>query len=144
MAEADDVGGTEILKNRDHPARADYLRRFADKEGRVFLGRFYARYRGKTPDESLEILANRTRPTAHRLATVFRSVRPDADVDSLARFLRKRLPRSDLTDGDIAKLYSRYGIDRFSLHDRGYIARLHPLELWLVAYQQQHPAAKRS
>jgi hypothetical protein len=28
--------------------------------------------------------------------------------------------------------------------DQGYIARLHPLELWLVAYLQSHPAAGRS
>ena len=31
----------------DDPRRADYLARFADKEGKEFLGRFYAKYKGK-------------------------------------------------------------------------------------------------
>ncbi|MCU0837436.1 MAG: transglycosylase domain-containing protein [Rhodospirillales bacterium] len=143
MAAAGDGAGTEILKDGDHPARQDYLRRFADKEGRVFISRFYARYRGKTPNESLELLAGRTRPAAHRLATVYRSVRPDDGLDAFARFMRRRLPAASLSDAEMAKLYSGYGIDRFNLHDRGYIARLHPLELWLVAYLQRQPAASR-
>ena len=33
---------------------------------------------------------------------------------------------------------------RFSLQDRGYIAGIHPLELWLVAYLQDHPNAPRN
>jgi hypothetical protein len=35
----------------------------------------------------------------------------------------------------------RYGIERFSLQDRE-LARVHPLELWLVGYLRQHPGAK--
>src|SRR6185436_10447462 len=32
-------------------------------------------------------------------------------------------------------------IDRFNLQDRGYLARIHPLELWLVGYMRRHPDA---
>ncbi|WP_163616276.1 hypothetical protein, partial [Klebsiella pneumoniae] len=32
-------------------------------------------------------------------------------------------------------------VQRFDLADRGYIAKLHPLELWLVAYLRTHPQA---
>ena len=42
----------------------------------------------------------------------------------------------------IAELYSTYAPERFDLHDRGYITRLHPLELWLVSYLVRHPQAK--
>ena len=57
-------------------------------EGRVFLDRFYKRYRGRDPDEALALLASRTRPVPHRLATVFRSVRPDADYAEFRAFMK--------------------------------------------------------
>jgi membrane peptidoglycan carboxypeptidase len=142
MADGGEGGGLEVLRQGDHPARQEYLKRFADKEGRVFLGRFFARYRGKTPEESLDVLASRTRTAAHRLATVYRSVRPDDGIAPFAAFMRKHVPT--LNDGTIAKLYAGYGPERFNLHDRGYIARMHPLELWLVAYLQKNPQASRA
>ena len=48
--------------------------------------------------------------------------------------MRGRFPGSTLSDGDLASMYEKYGIDKFNLQDRGYLARIHPLELWLVAY----------
>ncbi len=134
-----------MLRDASNPARMDYLKRFADKEGRVYLSRFYTRYRGKSADEALALIASRTRPTPHRLATVFRSLRPDADQAALRRLPAPlRCPTRVSTRSDIAKLYANYGIEKFNLHDRGYIARIHPLELWLAAYLQQHPGAGRS
>ncbi|HYG89394.1 MAG TPA: transglycosylase domain-containing protein [Azospirillum sp.] len=134
---------SDILHNADHPARQAYLARFADKEGSEFLSRFYNDYRKRTPNEALALLASRTRPVPHRLAVVFRYVRPTEGVDAFGRFMRARLPDAKLDDGDIAKLYSKYGPDKFPLNDLGYLARVHPLELWLVAYLQKHPNAKR-
>jgi membrane peptidoglycan carboxypeptidase len=71
-------------------------------------------------------------------------VRPQASADELARFLEKHMPGSAPTEKDVQGLYDKYGLDRFNLHDRGYIARVHPLELWLVGYLQAHPGAERS
>ena len=133
-----------ILADREHPARRDYLQRFADMEGRVFVDRFYRRYRNRSPDEALALLASRTRSVPHRLATVFRSVRPDADFAEFRAFILHRLPNDKLDEVDLLKLYNSYGPDRFNLHDRGYIARLHPLELWLVRYLQRQPGASRA
>jgi membrane peptidoglycan carboxypeptidase len=130
-----------LLGTPGHPLRRDYLARFADKEGRQFLFRFYDRYRGLTPDAALALLASRVRPKADRLAVIFRSVRPVAGADELAQFLRGRLPDGRLSDAAIDKLYAKYRPGKFSLADRGYIAGIHPLELWLVAYLQGHPAA---
>ncbi len=134
----------EILHNPDHPARQAYLERFADKEGTEFLNRFYNDYRKRTPDDALARIASRTRPVPHRLATVFRTVRPDAGMAEFAAFLRGRLPTASLSDGDLAGLYGKYGPGRFNLNDLGYIARLHPLELWVAAYLQKHPTATRA
>ena len=135
---------SEILNSPEHPARREYLERFADKEGSLFLSRFFRRYRGLTADEALSLLASRSRPVAHRLAVVFRSVRPSASVAELGQFLRARLPNAGLSGGDVEHLYTNYGPDRFSLQDRGYIARIHPLELWLVAHLQKDPDSSRA
>jgi membrane peptidoglycan carboxypeptidase len=134
---------SDILQNADHPARQAYLARFADKEGSEFLNRFYNDYRKRSADEALTLLASRTRPAPHRLAVVFRYVRPEAGVDAFGRFMRARLPDAKLGDDDIAKLYSKYGPDKFPLNDLAYLARVHPLELWLVAHLQKNPGAKR-
>jgi membrane peptidoglycan carboxypeptidase len=134
----------EILADGDHPARQAYLARFADFEGSLFLQRFFRRYQGRSPDEALAILASRSRPVPHRLAVVFRSVRPEADLDAFARFMTARLGDAAPPRLELASLYASYGPDRFDLQDRGYIARVHPLELWLVHYRQRHPEAARA
>lgn len=41
-------------------------------------------------------------------------------------------------------LYATYVNDRFSLADRGFLAAVHPLELWLVTYLQGHPGTART
>ncbi|XLM21957.1 glycosyl transferase family 51, partial [Chromobacterium piscinae] len=41
-------------------------------------------------------------------------------------------------------LYDELGPDRFNLADRGYLAGIHPLELWMVAYLHGHPDAEWS
>lgn len=132
-----------VLSDRTHPGRGMYLTRFADREGSEYLLRFFARYRNLAPDESLALLASRTRPVPHRLAVVFRSVRPSADVDAFRAFLRRSLPNMHLDDATVARLYRKYGPSEFPLSDRGYLARIHPLELWLVQYLQRHPGASR-
>ena len=38
-------------------------------------------------------------------------------------------------------LYTKYGPDKFNLNDRGYLAHVHPLELWLLQYREKHPKA---
>ncbi|PWC75180.1 transglycosylase domain-containing protein [Azospirillum sp. TSH64] len=139
---ADD--GADILRTPDHPARQAYLARFADREGTDFLNRFYNDYRKRTLDEALARLATRSRPVPHRLAVIFRTVRPKAGLAEFSGFLRGRLPGKALSDTELSALYSKYGPDRFPLNDLGYLARVHPLELWLVAYLQQHPDAKRA
>ncbi|SMH59296.1 transglycosylase domain-containing protein [Azospirillum agricola] len=143
MAEgADD--GIDILHDPSHPARQEYLARFADKEGSDFLNRFYNDYRKRGPDDALARLASRSRPVPLRLAVVFRNTRPNAGLAEFAAFLRARLPNAKLDDQTIGSLYTKYGPDKFPLNDLGYLARVHPLELWLVSYLQKNPDAKRA
>ena len=86
-----------ILADPAHPARRDYLQRFADMEGRVFIDRFHRRYRDRSPDEALALLASRARPVPHRLATVYHSARPDADYADFRAFMIKHLREANST-----------------------------------------------
>jgi membrane peptidoglycan carboxypeptidase len=132
-----------ILGDRQHPLRASYLARFADREGTTFLNRFYDGFAGLTPDQALERLAAAVRPRATRLAVVFRSLRPDADLAAFGAFLGTRLPEPP-SERELARLYDGHGPDRLNLNDRAYVAGLHPLELWLATYWQENPATTRS
>lgn len=145
--------GPDLYTDPDHPLRREYLTRFADREGRELLGRFYARHQGKPAEESLGLLADQAGASRKRLAALFRYVRPDADVDSLARFLDRRLggkaggePGGGAGKGardarETARLFETYAPGKLDLHDMGYSAGVHPLELWLTAYLQAHPGA---
>ncbi|MBU3949612.1 MAG: transglycosylase domain-containing protein [Proteobacteria bacterium] len=117
------------------------LYQFVNKESIQFIRRFYSKYKGKTPDESRELLFRKIYPTPYRLAAAFRFLTPEASVDEFEAFIRKQLPDSRLTSQYINTLYKRYGPENFSLADFGYIVHVHPLELWLVAFLQSHPQA---
>ncbi|MBM3211692.1 hypothetical protein FJZ33_05715 [Candidatus Poribacteria bacterium] len=134
----------EIISNSKEPLRKVYLERFADKEGSVYMRRFYKKYVKKSPQEALELLLQGVHPIPSRLATIHRSVIPEAKIEEFGGFMRSRLPNSNLDSKDINELYDYYSKASFNLADRGYIARIHPLELWVVEYLRHHPEAKES
>ncbi|UTW13968.1 penicillin-binding protein [Marinobacterium rhizophilum] len=135
------INAAGLLKDDRDPRREDYLRRFADKEGRVFLLRFWRKYRNKTPDEQLDIFLDGLRQTPVRLAAVHRYLKPDSSQAQFDTFLRERLPGENLTEKELTGLYEKYGPGAFNLTDQGYIARVHPLELWLLRYRLEHSIA---
>lgn len=131
----------QLLERAGDPRRHDYLARFADQEGQVFLRRFWNKYRGKKGDEIRDDFLDGLRPGASRLAAVFRYLSPKATVEELGSFLKQRLDGDKLSDEHIARLYERNAPEVFDLPDRGFVARVHPLELWLVAYLSNNPEA---
>jgi len=135
---------SDMYETRTHPARRRYLERFADREGKQFLAKFLPRYRGKTSDEILDRMVEEIRPTPTRMAVIFRAVKPEATIDEFRAWVRRTWPEGLATDrGEMAlrSAYQRYPKTAFDIHDRGYIARVHPLELWLVEYLYNNPAA---
>jgi membrane peptidoglycan carboxypeptidase len=130
------------LEAPDSPQRRAYLERFADREGQVFLRRFYAKYRGKSSQEALEILTQNAEARPARLATIYRTVYPNHNLVTFTDSVHTHPEMRGLSETAIAQLYSTYAPERFDLHDRGYIAHLHPLELWLVSYLVRHPQAR--
>ena len=67
---------------------------------------------------------------------------PKHDLVTFTDYMRIHLETPRLSETQIAELYSTYAPERFDLHDRGYIAHLHPLELWLVSYLVQPSASQ--
>ncbi|MCX6111599.1 MAG: transglycosylase domain-containing protein [Proteobacteria bacterium] len=134
----------EILTDFNSPYRQEYLTRFANKEGREFLGHFFLRYRGLTGEDVLEALLAHARKTPKHLAAILAVVKPEASLADYTQFLARVLPQHKLNDRVIAGLYKATHLDTLSLQDKGYIAGMHPLELWLVAYLYRQPKATYS
>jgi membrane peptidoglycan carboxypeptidase len=138
----DPSGAARILADPDDPRREEYLKHFADKEGKTYLARFNKKYKGLNPEQTFEALLNHLTANPKRLAAVFRYLEPKADVAAMTEFLKARLNNpASLDESDYQYLYSTYGPDQFDLADRGYITQIHPLELWLVGYLRAHPGA---
>lgn len=134
-----------LLADADDPRRAGYLARFADSEGKEFLAKFWNKYKGKSPKEVDALLFSGVRPLASKLAAAHRTVVPNATLDQFGAFINASLPSANEIDPDrIPKMYEMYDPRNMSLADRGYVASVHPLELWLVSYLRTHPKASWS
>ena len=133
---------SDLLSNPADPRRRAFLERFAQREGRQLLTRFYQKHRTLKTDESLSLLAQQMRwKSPAKLAVLYRSVRPQDGVDGLAAYLIGSLLDPDLKQKVIEKAYEDYGPGKFDLADRAYISGVHPLELWLVEYLAGSPRA---
>jgi membrane peptidoglycan carboxypeptidase len=132
-----------LLQDDRHPLREGYLKRFADREGTTFLLRFWRKYRNKSAQERLDTFLEGLRPTAVRLAAVHRYLMPEVDEATFATFIRAHasLNTEKLTEKKLHSLYLDYGPGAWNLPDQGYIARVHPLELWLLGYLIENPQA---
>ncbi len=129
-----------VLEDWNNPVRQKYLARFADQEGQVYLSRFYAKYRGQTSDQALETLVGGVHLTPLRAAVIYRSVKPQSGLPEFTVFMKRHFAAGVLIkNNDPAELYEKYGPDKFNLADRGYLAHVHPLELWMLNYREEHP-----
>lgn len=127
------------LEDMEKPERQRYLSKFADQEGQAFMRRFYLKYANKKPQEAFELLVSGIQHHPVRLASVYRFIQPSGGIKEFSEFMGVYLPHSNLSPETLLKLYYKYGPESFSLADRGYIAHVHPLELWVVRYKYSHP-----
>ncbi len=132
------------LENIDAGERKRLLTIFADREGKTFIKKFYHKYHENNNPPNPERLFSEIGRTPVKLAAVHRYIESEASVEAFSAFIKNHLRDSNLTDADIYELYDRYGPGKFSLADIGYIAHIHPLELWVVRYLIKHPDATLS
>lgn len=122
--------------------RHELLMRFADREGSTFLERFYRKYQGQSPAQAQALLLRGLRPSPPRLASVLFTIDPQAGDAQLDELLRQQLGRGAGSPRELRALRDTYA--RLPLADRGHVARVHPLELWLVGHLRRHPDASLS
>jgi len=137
-------GPARVLSDRDDPRRQELLARFADQEGQVFLGQFYEKHRNRPPDSSLDAMVSARTLTPQRLAWAYRSVMPDAPLEDFAIFIRQHAGGIGLSDARLAELYRISDPAQHPLVDLGYLAGIHPLEIWVVKYLIENPDATRA
>jgi membrane peptidoglycan carboxypeptidase len=131
-----------LLADADDPRRAEYLARFADREGREFLGKFYNKYKGRNPAEAEKALLATLHPTPTRLAATYRTIHPEGTLAQFGAFIKDNLASTNEVPAErIAKMYETYAPENMSLADRGYVSSIHPLELWVVGYLREHQKA---
>ena len=138
-----------LLKDDADPRRQEYLAKFADKEGTSYLMRFWRKYQRKTSQQRLDTFLDSMRVTPQRLAAVHRYLFPEAGQATFNAFVRahskdSKLAQSKLTDDRLVQMYDAYGPGRYNLPDQGFIAKVHPLDLWLLGYLLKHPASTLS
>ena len=134
--------GQEVLYESSSPRRRAYLERFADREGRLFIRRFLKRHRNKTPTERAELLLKKTSQTPRRYALVLRFLFPNLSEIELTEKIHNTLPNWDRWKLDSETLHDIYlssEASNYSLTDRAFLTRLHPLELFTVRYLNQFP-----
>lgn len=134
--------GTHEAENATASRRHELLVRFADREGSTFLERFYRKYQGRSAAQAQALLLRGLRPSPPRLASVLFTIDPQAGDAQLDELLRQQLGRGAGSPRELRALRDTYG--RLSLADRGYVAHVHPLELWLVGFLQRQPGASLS
>ncbi|MBI4291998.1 MAG: transglycosylase domain-containing protein [Betaproteobacteria bacterium] len=129
------------LREGDKTARQDFLNRFADREGIGLLRTFWHKYRDVAPQARLEVLADSVPARQSTLAAVFLGVKPEADFTAFLAFMHEHLGDKAGTDAGLRRLYDMHATRNYNLSDQGYLAHVHPLELWLVRHLRAHPEA---
>ena len=129
------------LREGDAKTREDFLNRFAEREGIGFLRTFWHKYRDIDPSERLDVLADSAPRRQAPLAAMFLGVNPGSSFDEFSAFMHQRLGANAGTEAGLRRLYDGHATRQYNLSDLGYLARVHPLELWLVRHLQAHPDA---
>jgi membrane peptidoglycan carboxypeptidase len=122
-----------ILEDAENPLRETYLARYVDQDGRIFIHRFYQHHKPLGPGQMADELYARTGHNPMRFTVVFRYLEPRASLEAFVAALHKHVPASaSLGQKALETLYRSYAPDAHSLTDIGYLAQVHPLELWVV------------
>ncbi len=127
--------------DKNNSVRLHFLAKFADQEGSYFTRRFYEKYRGKKRSEMLGALVLSTRASARHAAVMFRYIRPEDSKEEMISFLEATLPQAKVSPELLDKWYNEFTPGKFGLNDQGFLARVHPLELWLVKFLQDNEDA---
>ncbi|HVH79059.1 MAG TPA: transglycosylase domain-containing protein [Stellaceae bacterium] len=132
---------SRLLNDPNDPNHEAYLHRFVDADSKHFLYRYYKDMRGLTPQQMLDLMVHRARTSLGPITTVYLSMYPEARLAEYESFIRTHFPHAELTSDELWHAFITDTPFRLNLKDRAYVAGIHPLELWLATYLQDHPNA---
>jgi membrane peptidoglycan carboxypeptidase len=127
------------FKTMTPEVRERYLQRFATIEGRKFLSGFYKKYVGKNNTEIIEELVKGTRRIQNRLAVFAWMIKPTEDYNQFRSMVATLAPKIVMKERELRSVYDVIVRYRESLQDLSYIARIHPLEIWVATYLYKKP-----
>lgn len=130
-----------VLEELDSPLRQEYLARFADREGVQFLNQFIPKYLEKDRAGILQALFRDRRLAPQRIAWAYRTVVGDGTREELRYVLQTYDPDASFSEETVEDLFRRADTTPHGLADLGYLASIHPLELWVAKYLIQNPEA---
>lgn len=125
----------------DAETRTQYLERFVERESREFFNRYWRKYRGQEPEQMLATLLATGRWTPRRATAAYRAARPRAAFDAYAAWIQRAFP--GLAPEIPGLLWDKFDPEKLDWNDRGYLANVHPIEVWLLDYLHAHPKATR-
>ena len=133
-----DKAPPEILQDRSHPMRPEYLMRWVKQDAAAYLRRFWPKYKKVSGEEVLETIVRDRKLSEYDIAAIYRYIKPQASLEEMKAFTLAHLRKSrqdDISASDTEawqKLYDQHALEKFDLNDRGYISEIHPLEIWIA------------
>ncbi len=129
-----------LLEDPQDPTRRAMLEEIANNEALSALRRAQRRYQDKTLEEIIETAMREEKNPDKRmrkLAILHFAWTPDANAVSLAVWLNRWF--GPTTKDDVFRMIRAYGNPNLNLADYGYLASLHPLELWTAGQLIRNP-----
>lgn len=115
--------------------RHQYLEKFAQREGQVFLAKYWKKYRNMDAKASLDLFFEGYRNSPKRAAAAWKALYPDSSGSVFSNYYNSLFPQDSATAPlGIDVLVDRLQTENWKLSDFGYASRVHPLELWYLKY----------
>ena len=126
-----------VLGPTDTEEREYLLSRFADREGIEFQGGFFTRYARLDPEIIPDTVVASRSLGPRSLAMVAMSF-PDQTPEGLHDFVAQHASAPP-SEAQLERWWNDYQTDVLDWQDRGYLTRIHPLELWTAAWLYENP-----
>ena len=137
---------SSIIEDREHPKRKEYLDRWVDTDSSVFLNSFWSKYEKLSKDDILsKVYGEEGTDNLAALTITYRSITGETEPTQAFRdYVKATMPedeRDELPENDEewAELFDEHDATQFNWNERGYVASVHPLELWIAHERYQNP-----
>jgi membrane peptidoglycan carboxypeptidase len=129
-----------LLAEGSAEQRQVYLRRFVEHEGRIYVSRFYRQLRSVPPSLMADSLAAGLRKSEKRLAAIYCGSESQPTSQGLVAFLA-RMGMKEVPQARIDKLMALCNNTELTVSDKGFMAGVHPLKLWVASCLVRTPQA---